>query len=227
MEGEKPSKRSSRILLDSGFEKPALGLPALGEKGFDVFREKSGIRCDLLKRRLRLTFGEADKISKEIAKNLIGLKRFKNAHSVALYFPIKNEVMTEGIFESARELRKKVYFPRMDGSLLEFRKVNSLSELELGRFGIPEPNRDAAKVEIADIDLIIIPGVAFDRFGRRIGYGNGYYDRALVKIDKKRRIGLAYNFQILDSIPIEVGDEEVGLIVTELGLILPKRRRTC
>jgi 5-formyltetrahydrofolate cyclo-ligase len=227
VEGEKPSKRRSRILLDSGFEKPASDLPVLGEKGFDVFREKSGIRRDLLKRRLRLAFSEADKISKEITKNFIGLERFKNAQSVALYFPIKNEVMTEGIFESARELCKQIYFPRVDGPLLEFGMVNNLSELKPGRFGIPEPNRDAAKVEIADIDLIIIPGVAFDRFGRRIGYGKGYYDRALIKIDKKRRIGLAYNFQIVDSIPMEVGGDEVGLIVTELGLILPKRRRTC
>ncbi|MBF8303022.1 MAG: 5-formyltetrahydrofolate cyclo-ligase family protein, partial [Candidatus Dadabacteria bacterium] len=71
-----------------------------------------------------------------------------------------------------------------------------------------------------DIDLIIIPGIAFDSFGVRIGYGKGYYDRAISKIDIKKRIGLAYDFQVVESIPIERYDERVGLIVTETGVII-------
>jgi 5-formyltetrahydrofolate cyclo-ligase len=222
VEEEKTPK--SRILSNSGFKEPALNLSAFEEKDFDVFTKKSSIRHDLISKRSTLSPEEVNKTSKEITKNLLRLRRFRNARRVVLYFPIKNEVNTEGIFRSAREFSKEIYFPCIEGSLLEFRRVSDLDELEPGNFGIPEPSRDSAKVEIMDIDLVIIPGVAFDRFGRRLGYGGGYYDRVLFKIDNKRRIGLAYNFQVLDSIPVEASDEEVGLIVTEAGVILPKRR---
>ncbi len=222
VEEEKTPK--SRILSNSGFKEPALNLSAFEEKDFDVFTKKRSIRHDLISKRSTLSPEEVNKTSKEITKNLLRLRRFRNARRVVLYFPIKNEVNTEGIFRSAREFSKEIYFPCVEGSLLRFRRVSDLDELEPGSFGIPEPSRDSAKVEITDIDLVIIPGVAFDRFGRRLGYGGGYYDRVLFKIDNKRRIGLAYNFQVLDSIPVEAGDEEVGLIVTEAGVILPKRR---
>jgi 5-formyltetrahydrofolate cyclo-ligase len=223
-EEEKTQKRRFRILSNSRSKEPALNLSAFGEKDFDVFRKKSSIRRDLLLRRLSLSPEEVDKSSKEITKNLLRLRRFRNAQRIVLYFPIKNEVETEGIFRKAQELHKEIYFPCIEDSLLEFRKVSDLNELEPGSFGILEPSRDSARVNIMEIDLVIIPGIAFDRFGRRLGYGGGYYDRVLFKIDKKRRIGLAYNFQVLDSIPIEVGDEEVGLVITESGVIIPKRR---
>jgi 5-formyltetrahydrofolate cyclo-ligase len=224
VEEEKTQKRRFRILSNSRFKEPALNLCAFGEKDSDVFRKKSSIRRDLLSKRLCLSLEEVDKTSNEITQNLLRLRHFRNALTVVLYFPIKNEVRTESIFRGAKELRKEIYFPCIEGSHLEFRKVSDLNELESGSFGIPEPRRDSAKVDIMDIDLVVIPGIAFDRFGRRLGYGGGYYDRALFEIDKKRRVGLAYNFQILDSIPIETGDEEVGLVITESGVIFPKRR---
>jgi 5-formyltetrahydrofolate cyclo-ligase len=224
VEEEKTQKRRFRILSSSGFKEPALNLSAFGEKDFDVFRKKSGIRRDLLLRRLSLSPEEVDKSSKEITKNLLRLKRFRNARSIVLYFPIKNEVETRGIFRKAQEFHKEIYFPRIEGSLLEFRKVGDLNELEPGGFGILEPSQDSARIDIIEVDLVIIPGIAFDRFGRRLGYGGGYYDRVLSKVDKERRIGLAYDFQVLDSIPVEAGDEEVGLVITESGVIIPKRR---
>lgn len=224
MEEEKTQKRRFSILSNRGFKEPALHLSAFREKEFDVFKKKSCIRRDLLSRRLSLSLEELDKTSKEITKNLFKLRRFRNAQRIALYFPIKNEIKTEGIFRGAIESHKEIYFPCMKGSLLEFRKVSDLNELEPGSFRIPEPGCNSSRIEIIDLDLIIIPGIAFDRFGGRLGYGRGYYDRALFKTNRRRRIGLAYNFQVLDLIPMEAGDEEVDLVVTEAGVILPKRR---
>ncbi|MGH7909401.1 MAG: 5-formyltetrahydrofolate cyclo-ligase, partial [Thermodesulfobacteriota bacterium] len=66
----------------------------------------------------------------------------------------------------------------------------------------------------------VIPGIAFDSFGVRVGSGKGYYDRTISKIDIKKRVGLAYNFQVVESIPIERYDERVGLIATETGVII-------
>ncbi|MER3446916.1 MAG: 5-formyltetrahydrofolate cyclo-ligase [Candidatus Dadabacteria bacterium] len=221
---EKTQRRRFSILSNSGFKEPALSLSGFGEKNFDVFRKKRSIRCDLLSKRLSLSIEEVDKASKEITENLLRLWCFRNARSVALYFAIRNEVKTDDIFRRAKELHKEIYFPCVYDCLLEFRKVDDLNELEPGSFGIPEPSRNSARASIMGIDLIIIPGLAFDRFGGRLGYGGGYYDRALFKTDKKRRIGLAYNFQVLDSIPMETGDEKVGLVITESSVIFPKRR---
>jgi 5-formyltetrahydrofolate cyclo-ligase len=223
-EGEKTRKRRFRILLSSGFQGSASNLSTLRGKGFDIFEEKSDLRRDLLDRRLHLSSRELNKISEKVKENLLRLECFEDARRVALYFPIRNEVRTEGIFERAKELGKETYFPRVEGSMLQFRKVSDLGELGPGRFGVPEPSRDSTKVEIEEIDLVVVPGVAFDRFGRRLGYGKGYYDRTLLKIDRKRRIGLAHSFQVLSSIPVGKSDEEVGLIVTESGVIFCERR---
>lgn len=222
---EKTQRRRFRVLSSSGFKESTLNLSGFGEKDFDLFRKKRGIRYDLLSKRLSLSPEEVDKASREITESLLRLRQFRNARRLALYFAIKNEVRTDSIFRRAKELYKEIYFPCLvDDSLLEFRKVRDLDELKPGRFGIPEPSLNSARASIMDIDLIIIPGLAFDRFGGRLGYGGGYYDRTLFKTDKKRRIGLAYNFQVLDSIPMASGDEEVGLVITESGVILPKRR---
>lgn len=222
-EGEKTRKRRFRINLSSGFEEPALDLSKLlQEKGFRALNDKSDFRRYFLEKRLSLSYREVDKRSEEIIDNLIGLKSFKEASNVVLYYPIKNEVRTQAIFESANELGKVIYFPRAQGTILEFRKIKYLAELKIGRFGVPEPSHDSPRAEDDNIDLIFIPGIAFDRSGVRIGYGKGYYDRAVSKIDIKKRIGLAYDFQVVESIPIERYDERVGIIATDSGVIICK-----
>lgn len=217
---KKFGKSIRRILLNSGdFKKPASSLSTFGVKGFKVFKEKRKVRIDLLERRSRLTFEDVNKNSKKSTENLLGLTHFKKAQRIALYFPIKNEVRTERIFEKAKECGKELYFPRVVDGLLEFHKVEDLGELRPGRFGIPEPSRDATKIHVNDLDMIVVPGVAFDLWGRRLGYGKGYYDRSLIDVNKERLVGLAYGFQILTWIPTELGDKRVGLIITEKGII--------
>jgi len=103
--------------------------------------------------------------------------------------------------------------------LLEFYKVDDLSELSPGKFGIPEPSRDSTKIHVNDLNMIIVPGVAFDLWGRRLGYGKGYYDRTLIDINKESLVGLAYGFQVLSCIPTELEDKGVGLLITEKGII--------
>ncbi len=223
-EGEKARKRRFRIALGSGFREPALNLSNLLGKGFDVLKVKSDLRRYFLEKRLSLSYIETYERSEKIKKNLFELKSFREARGIALYYPIKNEVRTQSIFKSAKELGKDIYFPRVQGTILEFREVTDLRVLKIGRFGIPEPGLYSPKLEIKDIDLIIIPGIAFDRLGVRIGYGKGYYDRAISKIDGKKRIGLAYDFQLIDLVPLERCDEKVGMIVAESGVIICERR---
>jgi len=219
-EGEKTRKRRFRINLTSGFEEPALNLSTLQRKRFHVIEEKGDLRLRLLEKRLSLNPKDVWIRSEDIKRRLIKLKSFQEARSIALYYPIRNEVGTQGIFKIAKELGKGVHFPLVYGSSLEFLKINDLAELKIGRFGVPEPSHFSPRVEIENIDLIVIPGIAFDRFGARIGYGKGYFDRTISKIDIKKRVGLAYDLQVVESVPLERYDERVGLIVTETGAII-------
>lgn len=203
------------------FEKSAQGLSDLQEvESFEVLRAKGDVRSRLLSLRAGLSLGEVDRLSGQITENLLNLKPFEGANTVALYYPVKNEVRTEGIFRGAKESGKEMYFPRVEGNFLKFLKVCDLSELKPGKFGIHEPQEDCDKIETQDIDLIIIPGVAFDLSGGRLGYGKGYYDRTISGVARKKRVGLAYSFQLLDMVPAEIGDERVGAVVTETGVIL-------
>lgn len=86
--------------------------------------------------------------------------------------------------------------------------------LESGPFGIQQPTADQPQVDAEHIDLVIVPGVAFDRSGARIGFGAGYYDRLLPQLPRAFRIALAYDFQVVESLPVEAHDVPVGAIVT-------------
>lgn len=203
-----------------GFEKSTQGLSDLQEReSSEALRAKGAVRYRLLSERMKLPFEEVERLSGRITKNLLNLKLFEDANTVALYYPVRNEVKTEGVFRDAKKSGKGIYFPRVGGSFLEFIKVCDLGELKPGKFGIPEPQKGCKKIEIQDIDLIIIPGVAFDLSGGRLGYGKGYYDRAISVVTRKKRIGLAYGFQLLGIVPAETGDERVGAVVTESGVI--------
>jgi len=219
----KIEENNRRSFLNSvGFEEPASGLSAFGVKDSTAFEEKAGLRRELIKRRLGLPSEEVNKNSQKISELITQLEIFKKAERIALYFSIKNEVRTEQIFEMAMECGKKVYFPHMEGTILEFHRVDDLGELKPGKFGIPEPRQDSAKIQTKDLDIIVVPGVAFDRLGRRVGYGKGYYDRTLKEIHKEKLIGLAYGFQVLDRIPVEAGDIGLGSLIMESGIIFAK-----
>lgn len=97
--------------------------------------------------------------------------------------------------------------------------MDGLEQLQAGRFGIPEPGSDSLSIEPDKLDLVIVPGVAFDSGGRRIGYGKGYYDRYLPKVPTQKRIALAFGVQMVERIPAGERDQGVGLVVTEFGII--------
>jgi len=200
-------------------QKPVSDVSALGVKDCTGTEEKRKVRVALLATRSRLTLVQVNKKSKEICANLLALELFIRANRVALYSPIKNEVKTEAIFKAARECEKEIYFPRVQNSILGFHKVDDLGELIPGTFGIAEPSPYSTKTRVKDLDMIIVPGVAFDLLGRRLGYGKGYYDRALINVENERVVGLAFSFQVLSRIPAEPEDRGVGILITENGII--------
>ncbi|QQR80244.1 MAG: 5-formyltetrahydrofolate cyclo-ligase [Deltaproteobacteria bacterium] len=180
---------------------------------FSRSSEKEKIRLRLLAERDRLSPELIGEKSRQIAVRLLGLKFWESFDSVALYAPIKNEVRTENIAEEFFKT-KKVFYPRVKGLEIDFYQVKSITDLSPGFCQIPEPNLGNGESSLREIDCIIIPGVAFDRDGYRLGFGRGYYDKALAGYTGLV-IGLAYDFQILDRLPRDPHDVGCHWIVSE------------
>lgn len=181
--------------------------------------EKTRIRKLLLERRKNLPRSAVLSASRSIAGLLSSEEVFADSSRVALYFPANGEVDTLEIFRKCLELGKKVFFPRTQGSRLVFLRTKSLDELSPSSFGIPQPPEGAESAGYGELDLVLVPGVAFDPSGNRIGYGKGFYDRFLKDISRRLTFALAYQFQVLNSIPSLETDVSVGGIITENGAI--------
>ncbi|MGQ0793544.1 MAG: 5-formyltetrahydrofolate cyclo-ligase [Deltaproteobacteria bacterium] len=186
---------------------------------------KKSIRSGLLQRRLALSPEEVNQKSEKICEALFALESYVRAKTIALYCPVKNEARTEAVFERSRRMGKDIYFPRVEGSSLIFAKISDLSELAPGKFQIPEPPRDSPPIPGQSLDIVIVPGVAFDQSGTRVGYGGGYYDRALGNVARERRVSLIYDFQLLAPLPPEPWDAPVGCLITESRTIFCFQRR--
>lgn len=195
-------------------------LSLLDSGSFNIKLEKDSIRNSVGERRSALSAVEVNQKSLLISDNLYSLEAFKLSKSIALYSPILNEVRTESIFNKAIQSEKEVYFPRVNGSSLDFHRIDRLEQLKAGKFGVLEPEAHLYKAKTEDINLYVLPALAFDKYGNRLGYGKGYYDRTLANISVGMKVGLSYDLQILDSVPVDENDRKVGIIVTELGVFL-------
>lgn len=176
---------------------------------------KKPIRAALLAQRKHLSLDTCLHLSLMVQERFLQLPEFAAARSLALYSPILNEVFTEEIFDRALSLRKRVVYPRVQGPAMEFFPVNCRDDLRAGNFGILEPQGDSA-VPVGDLELLLVPGVAFDQAGHRLGYGKGYYDRLLQQRSTGcRLVGLCFEFQLVSSLPAEPHDVRMDLLVTE------------
>lgn len=174
---------------------------------------KRSIRDELLARRHHLAVDTCLSRSLAAQRRLLSTREFAAAAVVALYSPVRNEVFTEEIFTVARSSGKTVAYPRVRGLLLEFVEVTERQELVAGAFGILEPGGTQV-VPLAALELIVVPGVAFDLAGHRLGYGKGYYDRYLHE-RKGQLVGLCFDFQLVEWLPAEAHDVRMNMVVTE------------
>lgn len=197
------------------------GLSALAVPGVYGVLTKKEIRESVSARRHALGEKQVFLASQAIIDSLQASELYKKANSVMFYCSIKEEVYTHGAIASALSAGKTVVLPRSNvrTTTLELYKMHSISELVKGAYGVLEPVPDKSRqVQVSDIDLIIVPGVAFDKMGNRIGLGLGYYDRLLAGIAGTGRIcALAYSFQIVPEmeIPHDSHDVPVDYIVSE------------
>lgn len=177
----------------------------------------------MLARRKALSPAERDAASHLAQQQLLSLPEFAAAGTVALYAAIHNEVETAELFAAASASGKMLLFPAVCGANLTFRSVAGPEQLQRGRFGILEPNADCPPASHLDADLLVIPAVAYALNGQRIGYGKGFYDKALHELEGSGRlVGLCYDFQLVDAFPGEPHDVCVDLIVTETRVVYPR-----
>lgn len=176
---------------------------------------KKEIRAEVKKRRREADEETLHEKSLQILERFRQLSAYKDASLLLAYVDAKREVETRLLMRCAWDDGKKVAAPRVDGDgIMHFYYLRSLKDLEPGAFGIMEPRADCRICETEE-GLLLMPGVAFDEQGHRVGYGGGYYDRYLEKHPHLIHIALAFEFQIFPEVPSEKHDICPDLIVTE------------
>jgi len=195
---------------------------APAELPYPVSEAKRALRTRM--REVRGTVGEAEReaLAKTLAASLLGelaADATVRLSAMALYAAKDDEAPVDSLVELAAD-GGFIAYPRVaTKSTLAFHLVSGPSDLEPAAFGLREPRPDAPEVLPGALKLIIIPGLAFDRAGCRLGWGGGYYDDALLHHPDALRIGVAYQKQIIDRVPTEAWDVPVDRIITEEGVI--------
>lgn len=174
--------------------------------------EKASLRKLLLEKRDGTSYDLMKIASKSILKKLKKIEPFRKAQKIGAYYPIGSEVLTQDIMQEALSEGKEIFLPKVIGKDIEFRKIESFSNLENGSFDIMEP-RDECPLD-NNLDVILVPTVGISPKGVRLGYGHGFYDRFLAK-NKIKTISLTLEKQIIKNIPRSDHDAIIDWIVTE------------
>ncbi|HHY81139.1 MAG TPA: 5-formyltetrahydrofolate cyclo-ligase [Clostridiales bacterium] len=185
---------------------------------------KTEIRKRMEMLRSSLTHDDVVSRSMAIEKSLTSLKAYEKAAVVFTYASFRNEVSTNTIIQKALNCGKRVAVPvciTKDKVLLPC-EIESLDDLVPGTWGIPEPKEGKHKViECSEIDLAVVPGLSFDRQFNRLGYGAGYYDRFLPALRKDAiKIGICYDFQLIEQLPSEPFDIPMDGVITESTVLI-------
>ena len=214
-----------------------------------MFPDKSQLRKEFLSKRAAIAPSIIAKASKKIVEEIISSKEFNNAKIVSCYHPFRNEVDLLSLLTIPRASSpwchehssknrqilsaensaksdnlatyKAIAFPRIvkRSEKLDFYLAKDPDDFEKGVFGLMEPKLSLPKVEIDEIDLFLVPGVAFTRSGGRLGYGGGYYDETLkYKKPVSLAFGICFDIQLTESIPSEEWDIKMDFIITEYAI---------
>ena len=140
--------------------------------------------------------------------------RSATSHTVLAYSALPDEVPTQALIDQLAEQGKMVLLPRVISNTdMELRRYTGLQDLQEGAFGIMEPCGELF-TDYGQIDVAVIPGMAFDAEGRRLGRGRGYYDRFLSRVPFIYKIGLCFGFQLVEEVPTDENDIRMDLIIS-------------
>jgi len=173
---------------------------------------------------------EKDAVSRLICERFVALPEYAAAGTVMFYVDVRTEVRTRHFLPTVLGCGKRVVVPYCVDGELELFLLERMDELEIGMYKILEPKADlrslsAKRIEVEQLDLIMVPGVAFDRRGARMGHGFGYYDKLLARARADTPlVALAFECQLFPEVPTAPHDVFMNKIVTEAGIYLGKGR---
>lgn len=184
-------------------------------------QEKQQWRQNMKALRNEISLQKRNQDSQAIRKQMMTQKEYQTAEEILLYVSVGSEVETKALIEQACFDGKKVFVPKVkEQGRMEFFLIHSVSELICGKYHIPEPiegERFFPKQQKTPV-IIVLPGLAFDYRGERLGYGKGYYDRYLQRIRQANcpylALGLAFREQVFETIPTDPFDQRLDGIVT-------------
>jgi 5-formyltetrahydrofolate cyclo-ligase len=182
-------------------------------------REKVQLRQDMRERRLAIPLDVARDAAERAARALLALPAMLAAQVVALYSAFRGELATLPLAEELRARGVVLAYPRVrpHERVLAFHEIQDESQLTPSRLGIPEPPEDTPIVAPSSIDIVVVPGLAFDPLGGRVGWGGAYYDTTLAAAQRALRVGYAFELQIIPRVPMNGSDERVDVLATEMG----------
>jgi 5-formyltetrahydrofolate cyclo-ligase len=181
-------------------------------------KEKQAVRQAIQEIRDLIPLEERKTKTQEIAERFFSLREYRDAKNILLYYPFRSEVDTTVIITRAVADGKRVILPRVFGKTLQLFYVEDIKkDLRPGTYGIMEPDIDScAPAGYTEPDIVVVPGVGFDRHKNRLGYGGGFYDRLIPKLKKNiQKIALCFHVQIIDSIPSFAHDIRVDKVISE------------
>ncbi len=188
----------------------------------DIAEEKAKIRKEIRRKRSFLSSGVLADIDKELPDFIFSIEdeelqsKISGAKRIALYWAVNGEVPTDGLAKAFMAKGITCCYPRIKDGAMEFCDCRSLSaeEFETGAFGIKEPVSSKSAVAIGDIDVVVLPALAYNEEGTRLGAGGGYYDRYFGVPENERPylLGICYEFQICSDVPFEDTDISADFI---------------
>jgi 5-formyltetrahydrofolate cyclo-ligase len=169
------------------------------------------------RRRQAVPAAERERLAGRVEETLFALPEVAAAGTILLFYSFGSEVATAGMAERVLAEGKRLLLPYLEDQVMEAAEVRPGDRLVPTSYGPKEPARRIS-VKPEDVDAVVTPGLAYDRRGHRLGYGAGYYDLYLSRLDPRAvRIGVAFSIQLVDRIPVGPKDVAVDLLVTDRG----------
>lgn len=176
--------------------------------------DKKAFRREISAKKRAMTTEQIDSASRRLSEQLFATDAYQNAKSIYAYLSYNQEVRTEGIIRRALADGKRVSVPKVFGDDMKFLWIDDLEHIAPGAYNIPEPIADSPEAD-DDTALILMPGLAFDPEGHRLGYGGGFYDRYLAEHHDHTLVALCYDFQLFDHLETEAHDIPVDIVIAD------------
>lgn len=198
-----------------------------GNKLREIAKNKKALRKTVKEKQVLLTREYTEYADKEICRNILSMDEYKNAQAVFCFVGTKDEINTELILKQVLKDGKKLLVPKCrigENGIMDAYEITHINQLETGAYGIMEPGEDARKAQICELEFAVIPCLACDKKGHRLGHGGGYYDRYLEKaVNCKKenclqKVVICREQLILEQVPFEETDQSMDFVVSEKGI---------